>query len=148
MLAMIVSESSFGAFVYHRRPVGLHCHQRSCLAKQTASNLCHNFIFINTYLKFRKRFYFYGTLIKKRRLYQLFHDTIKLLWLCLQRLMERAFGIQSELESVRSSAHAGLQREERERRLVQEHVQTVTALANQLHMQTADLRYGRFSCSR
>ena len=30
MLAMVVSESSFGAFVYHRRPVRLHRHQRFC----------------------------------------------------------------------------------------------------------------------
>ena len=30
MLAMVVSESSYGAFVYHRRSVGLHRHQRSC----------------------------------------------------------------------------------------------------------------------
>ena len=32
MLAMVVSESSFGAFVYHRRPVGLH--RQRALVKQ------------------------------------------------------------------------------------------------------------------
>ena len=31
MLVMVVSESSFGAYVYHRRPVGLDCHQRLLL---------------------------------------------------------------------------------------------------------------------
>ena len=39
MLAMVVSESSFGACVCHRRPVGLHHHQRSCLREQTPSML-------------------------------------------------------------------------------------------------------------
>ena len=30
MLALVVSESSFGAYVCHRRPAGLHRDQRSC----------------------------------------------------------------------------------------------------------------------
>ena len=32
MLALVQSESSFGAYVCHRRPAGLHSDQRSCLA--------------------------------------------------------------------------------------------------------------------
>ena len=35
MLAMVVSESSSGARVCHRRPVGLHRHQRSCCKNST-----------------------------------------------------------------------------------------------------------------
>ena len=31
MLALVQSESSFGAYVCHRRPAGLHSDQRSCL---------------------------------------------------------------------------------------------------------------------
>ena len=33
MLALVESESSFGAYVCHRRPAGLHSDQRSCLNK-------------------------------------------------------------------------------------------------------------------
>ena len=37
MLALVQSESSFGAYVCHRRPAGLHSDQRSCLPQVNSS---------------------------------------------------------------------------------------------------------------
>ena len=42
MLALVQSESSFGAYVCHRRPAGLHSDQRSCL---WGSNTIYNWVF-------------------------------------------------------------------------------------------------------
>ena len=47
MLALVQSESSFGAYVCHRRPAGLHSDQRSCYVLSSSCHLVTPLIYIH-----------------------------------------------------------------------------------------------------